>query len=442
MTNSQPTATVAPAHPPVTDRIDVDALKLPRVRTATVLLLALAFVAMLGGLFMLGWYPQQKREAALQQEARQQASAAILVQTAYPASQSNAVPLVLPGATVAMQETALFPRANGYLAQLHADIGDHVKQGQILAHIATPEVDAQLTQTLATQRLQQAQAGRLKTDLDLAQATFERYQGLAQTGGVTRQMLDERHSARDQAQAALKSGEAALAAADADVQRLSAMRDFENIIAPFDGTISARNYDLGALLSASNTGPGAEIFHLVATDTLRVFADVPQSYALLVKTGDTAEFAVTNYPGRSFAGRVVRTTSAIDPATRSLRFELHFPNSDHSLFPGMYGQVRFNLRDANPPPTIPSSALLLSAQGMRVAVVRDDKVAYQTIKLGRDFGTTVEVVEGLSGHDQVVLNPSERLTEGAAVQVVNPPPAPAVSTAPAPRASRAPAGSP
>jgi len=402
-------------------------------------LLALAFVALLGGLFLLGWWPGRQREAVLQEDAREQASAPLLVRTARPTRQATAVPLDLPGATVAMQDTALYPRTNGYLAKLLVDIGDHVKTGQLLAVIATPEVDAQLSQARATQRLQQAQVERFQTDLALAQKTLERYQGLAQTGGVTKQILDERRNARDQAQAALASGQAAVAAADADTQRLTALQDFEKVVAPFDGTITARNYDLGALLSASNTSPGAELFHLVATDTLRVFADVPQFAALWVKPGDTAQLTVTNYPGWTFTGKVVRYTEALDPATRTLRFELHFPNTDakHALYPGMYGQVRFDLRQDHLPLTVPSSALLANAQGIKVAVVRDGVVAYQPVKLGRDFGTIIEVVDGLTGQEQVILNPNERLSEGIAVQIAAPPHEAASPAATAPASASA-----
>lgn len=357
------------------------------------------FGALLVALFVIGWLPRflgdrrNRRDiAALQQSAP-------LVGTVKPRRAPDAGTLTLPGNAKAFEETALFPRVSGYLKRRLADIGDHVTKDQLLAEIDAPEIDAQLNQ---------AKAGvvRAESDLALARSTLARYEGFAKSGGVTRQVLDERQGAAHQA-------EAALAAAEAEVQRLSDLQAFERISAPFSGTVTARNYDSGALLSASSTVP---IFMLQRADIIRVYAAVPQSFSGDVHAGQPASFSVSNYPGRTFAGEVARTAAAIDPATRTLYTEVDVPNADGALLPGMYGQVAFVLtREA--PLLVPTSAVIFDAQGTRIATVQDGKTHFIPVTLGRDFGVDIEALQGVRGDEDIITTPGQTIIEGRPVEM-------------------------
>jgi RND family efflux transporter MFP subunit len=330
--------------------------------------------------------------------------------------------LALPGDSRAFQTTAIFPRANGYLKKLYVDIGDHVKDGQLLAEIDTPEIDAQLNQAKAAVEQANAALGKAQNDFDLAKLTLERYEGFAKAGGVTQQQLDEKRNAFTQAKAILEGAKASVAGSQADVQRLTALQSFEKVYAPFAGTITARNYDPGALLSATTggNGGGKEIFRIDQTDTLRIYVNVPQTYATSVKIGQKADFFVRNYPGRPFTGTVTRSTGAIDPQTRTLRFEVDFANKGDLLYAGMYGQVKFHVTQAQPPLMVPTSALVFNAQGTRVAIANEGRIQYRNVNLGRDFGQEIEVVDGIRADDLIVANPGERLVDGIEVQVTSP----------------------
>jgi RND family efflux transporter MFP subunit len=267
----------------------------------------------------------------------------------------------------------------------------------------------------------QANINKAQTDLELGKTTLERYESLAKSGGVTQQQLDEKRNQYTQTQAAAEAAQANLAASTADVQRLEALVGFAKIVAPFAGTITSRGYDVGARLSSTDAGAGREIFQLAQTDMLRVFVNVPQAYVTLMKVGQNAELEVGNYPGRKFVGKITRSSGAIDPTTRTQRYEVDFPNKDGVLTAGMYAQVRFHLFQEQPPLIVPSSALVYDAQGMRIAIVKDGKAHFQNVAVGRDFGTEIEVQEGLQPGEMVVANPGERLSEGVEVDVADQP---------------------
>lgn len=390
---------------------------LPKIGSVAVCLMVLLALAILGGLFLLGWLPRQKREAQLLADAKAVQEARPVVDVAQPKRSSAARELVLPGDLRAMQETAIYSRANGYLKRFLVDVGDPVEAGQLLAEIDTPEVDAELTQARALLEQAKANANKAQVDLELAQSTLRRFEELAQTNAVAQQQIDEKRSAYEQARAASEACKANVAAAQATVGRLATLQGFEKVVAPFAGTITARNYDVGALLSASNTGPGKELFRLEQIDTLRVFVNVPQAYVTSIRNGQGANVVVRNYPGRQFVGKVVRSSQSLDVATRTLRIQVDIPNADHVLHAGMYGQVKLQLQDDKPPLTVPTSALVFAADGTKVAVVQDGKVQLKAVTVGRDYGTEVEVPLGLSGEEQVVANPDERIVEGAEVEV-------------------------
>jgi RND family efflux transporter MFP subunit len=325
--------------------------------------------------------------------------------------------LVLPANAVALQTTLIFPRAGGYLKELHADIGDRVEAGQLLAVIDAPETDAQLSQARAAVLQAKANIDKSKTDLDFSQATLKRFEGFFTTGGVTQQQLDQTRNQNDSARAALELANASLAAAEANVQRLEALQGFEKVVAPFKGTIVTRNYDLGALLSATPAPGAREMFRIDGMDTLRVFVECPQSSAPLIQVGQTAQFIVRDYPNRTFAGKISRSADAVDPVTRTQRFQIDVPNGDGSLRAGMYGQVRFRLTQDHPTLLVPVSALVYNADGLQVAVIVDGKVNLRHVTTGRDFGDEIEITQGLSENADVVSNPGQRLVQGAEVRI-------------------------
>jgi len=280
-----------------------------------------------------------------------------------------------------------------------------VKKGDVIAVISAPDTDADLKQA-------KAELNQNQTGYRLATTTDERYKGLVPVQGVTQQQLDQFHSQRLQAKANVGSSQAT-------VDRMQALVNFEKIVAPFDGVITARNYDVGALISASNIAPGQELFDIAEDDRLRVFVNIPQADALLVKFGGPVDLVLQrNYPGHTFTGIVARSAGAIDPVTRTLKTELDFTNTDPAfhIFPGMYGEAVFHIQRPVPVLTVPTSALLFEADGKQVATVdAANKIHFKKINPGTDFGTDIEVLEGLDLDDRVVANPGEQLTEGILV---------------------------
>lgn len=400
---------------------------LPRVRTWTVLALLLAFGLGTAGLFVLGYLPYRAVKEEITATAAQTRSARPIVIVTPARRQEASTSLVLPAEVQAFQQTRIFPRATGYLSRQLVDIGDQVEAGQLLAEIAAPEVDAQLAQARASAAQAAANVEKARIDFELSQATYQRYEGFAQSGGVTQQQLDEKRTELNQSKATLDVNQALLEAAQAEVRRLEALQGFQKVVAPFAGTIGTRNYDVGALLMPGNTAPGAELFQINQTQVLRVFVNVPQGYATDVAPGQEAELIVRNYPGRRFVGRITRSSEALDPATRMLRVQIDMPNDEGLLMPGMYAQARLNVTLREPPLLIPASALVYDAEGLRVAVVSEDRVEMRPITTGRDLGTEIEVTEGLREGERVVTNPSTRLADGVRVEI---------SDRPAPAAKR------
>ena len=350
-----------------------------------------------------GIVPRLNARAALQEQ-----TAALAVPTVQVTQPTIAPPdqtLVLPGDIEAYQQTPIFARTNGYLKAWYADIGTHVKAGQLLATIDAPEVDAALRQARADE--QQAQAND-----QFAQLSATRWQQLVQTHAVSQQDTDMKDS---DAQAK----HAALLAAQSNVARLAQLQSYEKVYAPFDGVITARNIDVGALIDAGSAGgPAKEMFDLAQTGVLRVYADVPQNDVGTSLDGTPACLEVSQIPGRCLPGTVARNAGAINAVTRTLRIEVDVPNANGAVLPGSYGQVHLSLKAAQPGLSLPVNALLYRPEGLQVATVdAQHQVLLKTIKPGRDFGTRIEVASGLAATDRVILNPSDSITNGQAVRV-------------------------
>jgi RND family efflux transporter MFP subunit len=398
-------------------------LEVRRASLLTVVLLAASLLAGLAGLYLLGYLPHRRLQAEIRAEAAAAGRALPVVTVARPRQQGRSTRFVLPADIQAYQRTSIYPRASGYLKRLLVDIGDRVTEGQLLAEIEAPEIDAELNQARASVQQSQATIEKTRMDLALAQTTLDRYSDVAKSGGVAQQDLDERRTQVDLARAALNVARASLESTQAEVQRLAALQGFQKITAPFAGVITARNYDVGTLLSPSDTGAGRELFRLDRTDVLRAFVKVPQASATAVRPGNTVELRVRNYPGRIFRGEVTRSAGAIDASTRTLRVQVDVANPDNVLLAGMYGQATLSIPEEHPTWVVPATAIIYNAEGLSLALVREGRVCFQKVTAGRDLGNEMEIEVGLDGTESVVLNAGNDLKEGTAVQAVTTAPA-------------------
>jgi RND family efflux transporter MFP subunit len=336
--------------------------------------------------------------------------AKLYVRTATPTTGGAGQVLALPGTLQGFVQSPISARASGYLRRWYKDIGSRVQKGDLLAEIDAPEIDQQLSQAMAARQ-------QTASSLSLAQSTMERWEALRKKDAVSQQELDERRSGEAQARANL-------AAADANVERLRQLEGFKRVVAPFAGVITRRNVDTGDLIDAGG-GAGRVMFQLAQTDPLRVYVNVPQAYAQLIKPGQEVKVVQPELRGQTFRGEVARTSASIDTATRTMQIEVTLPNKDGALLPGAYVQVLLPLQ-AGQGMTIPTNALMIRGEGLRVAVVdAAGRIHLRTIKVGRNYGENVEVMDGISATDQLVLNPPDSIAEGDQVAIAPPTPAPA-----------------
>jgi RND family efflux transporter MFP subunit len=328
------------------------------------------------------------------------------VAVVHPIAEKPNEELVLPGTLQAYEESPIYARTNGYLLRWYKDMGSHITKGELLADIDTPEVDQELMQARATRQQVAAQ-------MDLAKINADRYVGLRKTDSVSQQEADQQASGYQQAKANLD-------AADANVRRLEQLESFKHVYSPFSGVLTKRNVDPGALINAGSTGgaAGKELFDIARVDPLRVYVSVPQNYAPAIKTGAEAWVTLPEFSGQRFKGIVVRTAEAIDPMTRTLLTEVDVPNGDGRLLPGSFGEVHFRTGIDAGKVTIPVNAMLFRQEGPRAVVVDSDgKVHLRPITIGKDYGTTLEILDGVSVEDRVIINPADSIEEGQQVNV-------------------------
>jgi RND family efflux transporter MFP subunit len=376
----------------------------PRLSIFSRVLLVLILVAGAAALYSAihsGIQSRVRADAVLKQETLDMAVPT--VEVVHPQPSSAAEELVLPGNMQPFVATPIFARVNGYLKKWYYDIGARVKAGQLLAEIETPETDQQLDQARAD--LATAQANHR-----LAQITADRYQNLLKTESVAKQDVDNKVGD-------LQARKAIVDSATSNVRRLEEMQRFQKVYAPFDGVITARNIDIGALIDAGANSPGKEMFDLAATDRLRVYVNVPQVYSRSATVGKPAELTLTELPGRIFSGQIVRTADAIDPASRTLLTEVDVDNPAGELLPGAFVSVHFHLGSKPGAVILPVNALIFRSAGLQVAVIRNGRAVLVPVTMGRDFGNTVELASGVSAADLVIENPSDSLTSGTPVRV-------------------------
>lgn len=372
-----------------------------RVSGVLVLLLAIGIAAVVA---ISGIAPRLRARQALREETDR--SAALPVTVIRPTRAAPSEEVVLPGNIQAFIDAPIYARTNGYLKRWYFDIGAHVKTGALLAEIESPEIDQQLLQ--AREELNTAQA-----NLRLGQITAERYTGLFKTDSVAKQDVD--NAVQD---AAAKA--ATVKSAQANVARLEQLVAFEKVYAPFDGVVTARRTDVGQLIESGSAGGQArELFHVAAIDRLRVFVNVPQIYSHSARPGMRVDLTLPEIPMRRFEGKLVRTAGAIDPATRTLNVEVDVSNNAGVLFPGAYAELHFKIPSQGETLIIPSTSLIFRGQGLRAPVVEGgSRIALKAVTAGRDFGSTIEILSGLTADAAIVDNPPDSLVEGQAVRVV------------------------
>jgi len=356
----------------------------------------------LGVFIVTGIRTRVHAEEKLTTSTRQDAVLAVAVTT--PVQGAAAQEIMLPANTQAFIDTPIYARTSGYLRKWYADIGTHVHSGQLLAEIETPELDQQVQQ--AQSDLAAAQANQ-----QIAQITADRWTKLLAKNAVSKQETD-------QATSDLNSRQSVLSAAEANVRRLQQLQGFEKVYAPFDGVITARNIDIGALIQAGDiNSPKLELFHMASTDMLRLFVPVPEVYANEVHNGNRIAITSDAIPGAKFTGTIVRNSDSIDVSSRTLNVEVDVVNSEHKLFPGQYAFVHLPIPPSNGSMTLPSNTLLFRKEGLRVGLVRDGCVQLAPVQIGQDYGAKVEIISGLAPADQVILNPPDSLAQGEHVIV-------------------------
>ncbi|MBS2002975.1 MAG: efflux RND transporter periplasmic adaptor subunit [Cyanobacteria bacterium SZAS LIN-5] len=432
-----------------------------RSKQGRTMLVLLILAVIVGILFAIGVIPKLFDKKALNEKEEQAASAVPVVHTVLTKNAPFSESAVLPGNIGAMQFATIYARLDGYLTKRLVDIGDKVKQGQLLAEIDSPSADqdrsqaaadvvqaqAQVVSALATLKEAKAQAEaaaaqvvRAKADQNYAAVTADRWDNMAKYGAVSLQSRDEKDRSLKAQNASVEAAIAQKRAADQQVEaaasqvhvaranveakqaalaKYKAQQSFKYVVAPFDGVIVARKVDQGALITAGSQSSTQELFQLAKLDILRTYVNVPQSLSRYLKPGQEAEVSVSSYPERTFVGKVTNVSGALDPQTRTRQTEIKIDNFDHALLPGMYGQIKLTVQRPENWVQVPSDAVLPRDNNLEVAVVRDGKAHYQKVILGRDFGDMVEIKNGLSDNEVVIVSPPDDLREGDPVQATN-----------------------
>jgi RND family efflux transporter MFP subunit len=365
-------------------------------------LFAAAFLVVMAVIVAAGIIPRQRARAALRRETDVMAIPTVLV--VHPRKAAATEEIVLPANLQAYTDAPIYARTNGYLKKWYVDIGARVKAGQLLAEIDTPEVDQQLRQA-------RADLNTAEANLHLSQITAERYAGLLKTDSVSKQDADNAEGDYEAKKAIVKSGEA-------NVQRLTELQSFQKIYAPFDGVITARNTDIGQLIdSGSSGGQSRELFHIASVKKLRAYINVPQDYSRTAKPGLVADLTFPELPGKRVPGKLVSTSDSIDPTSRTLLVQFEVDNANGELFPGAYAALHLKLPAGSSSYIVPATSLMFRSEGLRLATVSDGKAALLPVSIGRDFGTEVEVISGVSGNESVIVNPLDSLLPGQQVRI-------------------------
>jgi RND family efflux transporter MFP subunit len=431
------------------------------------LLLILAVLLITGAMFFSGWRRHQQITDQVDAAAERQRDSAPEVNVAKVTRSPGDVSITLPGNIMPVTEAFIYARASGYVKKRNVDFGDRVTEGQLLAEIDSPELDNQVAQARSSLAQAESQATQTRAQLqnqqaqeDLAHVTWDRYRNLQARGAIARQDADQQETNFHTSEAAVRAAQASVGAADENVKasrsnldRLISLQDYEKVRAPFAGVITARNFDIGALISAAGSSQGAsisgsgaanatELFRLARFDVLRILVNVYQENALWIKAGQMGEVFVQEFPNRKFMGRITRTANSVDVASRTMLTEVQIPNPNLILLPGMYAQVKLSRTTAEPALLVPGDSIITTNHGLQVAVLQDltqqdltpqdqtsgkhppgvRRIHFTNVQVGRDNGEQIEVTSGLQGWEYVVINPGDEVQEGAVVLPVTPAP--------------------
>jgi RND family efflux transporter MFP subunit len=379
-------------------------------------------LVVLGGALGIGFWQHYRLHAQVMSAAEQRRDFIPTVRAAPVRASASTMSVSWPGTTDAFTQANIYARASGYISRREVDIGSHVKAGQLLVEITAPELEHQIAQAEGTLAQMQASLQQAQANRDLAQVTWDRDSKLVQQGWVTQQQGDSDRLTLQAREAAVAVAAANITAQDAQLRVLNQQKIYQSVVAPFDGVITQRNIDIGALVQADATS-GTFLFTLMQSDVIRIQLYVPQDEAFGVTPGTAAVVRVPELPGRDFPGTVTRIADALQPGSRTLLTEIDVPNPDHALSPGVYCTVELKIPRKTPSLIVPSEAIIFNRDGLSVAVVENGVAHFRPVTVVRDFGTSVEVSAGVKEGDQVILNPPVDLTDGRQVKVRPGPPA-------------------
>lgn len=396
------------------DDLGFDLPQAAKVSKTRVTFAFLGIAVVLGAAFLASWIPKHRAKTELNATTQAAETAKLKVSVVTPKAKSSDRSLALPASVQPLEETIVYPRANGYIRKWNVDIGDKVKEGDILAEIDTPELDQQVDQARAQLLQAEANLVQAKANRDFSNTNLQRYKELAPKGVASQQELDKQQAQSLVDEANVKVAQANIEAQQANIRRLAQLKSFSHVVTPFAGTVNARMIERGALVS-----PTSALFKVSATDPVRVFVQIPQDIAPSVKENVPASITVREYGNRKFDGKVSRAAGALDPASRTMTTEIRVPNPNGELIAGMYAQAALTLPSPHRVWEIPPTAVLNDAQGLRVAVVGEgDKIHFVPIVVERDTGTTVEISSGLTGSERIVKLASAETYEGRPVEIV------------------------
>jgi RND family efflux transporter MFP subunit len=390
-------------------------------RRAWVRVLALGGLAavVLTGALVAGTVPRLRQEQVVNAQAAAVTTSLPRVTVAVTRPAEGDVERVLPGNSQPLLDAALYARTTGYVKTRHVDIGDHVEQGQLLAELTVPDVDAQLAQAQANLAQARANLPLSEANADLAKITLNRDLKAGPGIAISLEQIDQERAQVKTTTAQVEATRASIQVNEAAVQRFTVLQGFQKITAPFPGVITARNIDPGDLVTADSPSTNREMFHIMRTDVLRVFVNVPQVFATGIQVGQNAVVFQRDTPAKQFSGKVTRTADALDPNTRTLLTEVQVPNPDDALRAGMYLQVKFALHRVTPSIRIPAAAIVVRNGPRKVAVLDAQHIVhYKDVQLGRDFGDEIEVLTGLNAGETAVVHPGDDIPEGTAVEPV------------------------
>jgi len=417
----RPLTSDAPAGPSETPGDEAERVPLKTRRIGGGSVVAAVALLLLSGALALGFWRHFTADAQVMAAAEQREQFVPSVRAEPVRASTSTMAVTWPGTTEAFAQANIYARASGYISRREVDIGSHVKAGQLLVEITAPELDHQIAQAEGTLAQMQAALQQAKANRDLAQVTWGRDSPLVQQGWVTKQQGDTDRLNLQAQEAAVAVAEANIVAQSAQVRVLHQQKDYQRVVAPFDGVITQRNVDIGSLVQADAT-TGTFLFTLMQSDVIRIQLYVPQDEAFGIAAGVAATVRVPELPGRDFPGTVTRIADALQPGSRTLLTEIDVPNPDHALSPGVYCSVELQIPRKTPSLIVPSEAIIFNRNGLTVAVIEDGRVRFHKVTVVRDFGTTVEVNAGVKEGDQVILNPPVDLTDGHKVSVRPEPP--------------------